>query len=35
MPKSFIITDVDENLKGIVKDVIRKHPYVFCSIYGC
>jgi hypothetical protein len=28
MPKSFIIIDVDEDLKEMVKDAIRKHPYV-------
>jgi DNA-binding Lrp family transcriptional regulator len=28
MPKSFIIIEVDEDLKEIVKDAIRKHPEV-------
>ena len=28
MPKSFIIIDVDEDLKEIVEDAIRKHPDV-------
>jgi divalent metal cation (Fe/Co/Zn/Cd) transporter len=28
MPKSFIIIDVDENLKETVKDAIKKHPCV-------